>query len=73
MNAVYMTNEESRPCECGGRSCLTPFILANHQNTKKHRTWQFNTLSTKMLDDTITYSDKRSLLLELRPLARQLL
>lgn len=71
MNATYMTNNESRPCACGGRTCHTPSILANHQKTKKHRSWQFNTLSAKMLED-LTPPAKRSLLLELRPLAQAL-
>ncbi len=34
---VYVRNDESRPCECGGKRCLTPSIKLKHEGTIKHR------------------------------------
>lgn len=49
---AYKTNQESRPCECGGKRCLTPSIKLKHEGTIKHREWLFRKMSWEFLDLT---------------------
>lgn len=51
-SGVYLCNSESRPCECGGKRCLTPSIKLKHEGTMKHREWLFRKLSWEFLELT---------------------
>jgi hypothetical protein len=65
---VYRTQKESRPCECGGKSCLVPSIRTRHLETIKHRTWRWQRLCEAMLTDGLTRADKVLLLRESKAL-----
>lgn len=49
---VYLRNSESRPCECGGKVCLTPSLKLTHEGTKKHREWLFRKMCMEFLELT---------------------
>jgi hypothetical protein len=61
---VYRTQRESRPCECGGKSCMIPSIRTRHCETVKHRTWRWQRLCEAMLNEALTPAEKRLLLRE---------
>lgn len=63
-----MRNEESRPCECGGRSCMTPLIRKNHLETKRHRRWRWNQLCFAFLDISLPLETKKAMLREMKEL-----
>jgi hypothetical protein len=56
-----MTQRQSRPCECGGRSCRIPSIVTRHEATLKHRKWRWERLCEAMLQEG---TDKRAILRE---------
>lgn len=64
----YKTNEESRDCVCGGRSCMTPFIRNKHLQTKRHLRWRWNTLCFEFLDISLPMPVKKELLREMKEL-----
>jgi hypothetical protein len=64
----FMTNEESRACACGGRSCMTPFIRNQHLQTKRHRKWRWNALCFQFLDITLPLKVKKEILREMKEL-----
>lgn len=64
----FRTNEESRTCVCGGRSCMTPFIRKQHLSTKRHRRWRWNQLCFEFLDITLPLATKKALLREMKEL-----
>lgn len=49
MNA-YLRNDESRPCECGGKVAFTPSLKLTHEGTKKHREWLFCKMCVEFLE-----------------------
>ncbi len=65
---MFQTNAETRPCACGGKSPLTPSILAKHRETKKHRQWRWRSLCEAMLDLTLSRDAKVAMLKELKTL-----
>jgi hypothetical protein len=65
---AYMTQKESRPCDCGGKSCMVPSIRTRHLETLKHRTWRWQRLCEAMLTEGLTLSDKVQLLRESKAL-----
>lgn len=65
---MYQTNAESRPCACGGKTAHTPFVLATHKETKKHRKWRWQTLCERMLDPSLSRDAKIAILRELKTL-----
>ena len=66
---MFMTTAQSRPCECGGKSCLIPSIRQKHLETKKHRGWRWRSLCEAMLDPSVSRDAKIAMLRELKPLA----
>jgi len=66
---VFTPNDVSTPCACGGRTCRTPSILTKHQTTKKHTTWEFQSLCLEFLA-VETRQDKVRCLLRMRDLLR---
>ncbi len=66
---VFTPNTVSVDCGCGGRHCRTPSILLKHQNTKKHKTWEFQTLCLEFLK-AATQKEKVMCLLKLRAVIR---
>ena len=59
---MFQTTSESRPCVCGGKSCLIPSVRARHLETLKHRKWQWERLCEAMLAEGLTLADKVQLL-----------
>lgn len=48
----YLRNDESRPCECGGKVAFTPSLKLTHEGTKKHREWLFCKMCVEFLEMT---------------------
>lgn len=49
---VYLTNNQSRPCECGGKVAVTPSLKKTHDSTRKHREWLFCKMCLEFLEMT---------------------
>ncbi len=49
---IYLCNNESRPCACGGKVAMTPSLKLTHEGSKKHREWLFRKLSWEFLELT---------------------
>lgn len=47
---AYLTNEQSRPCECGGKTQLTPSERLKHVKSWKHRNYEFLVLCVQFLE-----------------------
>lgn len=65
----FTTTTTSQPCQCGGRHSRIPEVVTRHQNTKKHKTWEFQTLCLEFLK-VETLKEKKRLLLQKRDLVR---
>ena len=46
---VFTTTRETHACPCGGRHSEIPEVRTRHQNTVKHTTWKFRSLSEELL------------------------
>jgi len=46
----YLANNESRPCECGGKTQLTPCERLKHTASFKHRNYEFMVLCVEFLE-----------------------
>ena len=63
----FLANEESRPCECGGKTQMTPTLRATHVKTWKHRNYEFLVLCCDFLECE-DKAQKRTLLKQMRAL-----
>jgi hypothetical protein len=64
-----MTTRESRDCECGGRFRAVPDLTRRHQDTQKHKTWQFEKLCCEFLALT-KFNEKVIKLKEMREIVK---
>ena len=63
----FIANHESRPCECGGKTQMTPCLRAKHTSSFKHRNYVFMVLCVEFLECE-DKAQKRELLKQMKAL-----